>query len=71
MSNPIYHPPLAIEHIVDSTEINIDPQVENQPSNPQTIQTNDSPTDSIDQDPTISKYTMNQFQVHQNFSKQE
>ena len=35
---------------MDSTEINIDPQVENQPSNPQTIQTNDSPTDSIDQD---------------------
>merc|ERR1712115_150189 len=36
--------------IVDSTEINIDPPVENQPSNQQTIQTNDSPTDSIDQD---------------------
>ena len=50
VSNPIYHRPLAIEHIVDSTEINIDPQVENQPSNQQTIQTNDSPTDSIDQD---------------------
>ena len=35
---------------MDSTEININPQVENQPSNQQTIQTNDSPTDSIDQD---------------------
>ena len=35
---------------MDPTEINIDPQVENQPSNQQTIQTNDSPTDSIDHD---------------------
>merc|ERR1712115_500056 len=50
VSNPIYHRPLAIEHIVDSTEINIDPPVENQPSIQQPIQTNDSPTDSIDQD---------------------
>merc|ERR1711942_362037 len=50
ISNPTYHHPLAIEHIMDPTEINIDPQVENQPSNQQTIQTNDSPTDSIDQD---------------------
>merc|ERR1712120_23002 len=50
VSNPTYHHPLAIEHIVDPTEINIDPQVENQPTNQQTVQTNDSPTDSIDQD---------------------
>ena len=35
---------------MDSTVINIDPQVENQPSNQQTIQTNDSPTDSIEMD---------------------
>ena len=34
---------------MDSTVINIDPQVENQPSNQQTIQTNNSPPDSIDQ----------------------
>ena len=34
---------------MDSTVINIDPQVENQPSNQQTIQTYDSPPDSIDQ----------------------
>merc|ERR1712240_801248 len=50
VSNPIYHRPLAIEHIVDSTEINIDPPVKNQPSIQQPIQTNDSPTDSINQD---------------------
>ena len=35
---------------MDTTVINIDPQVENQPSNQQTIQTNDSPTDSIGHD---------------------
>ena len=34
---------------MDSTVINIDPQVENQPSNQQTIQTYDSLPDSIDQ----------------------
>ena len=35
---------------MDSTEITIDPPVENQHSFEGTIQTNDSPTDSIDQD---------------------
>ena len=35
---------------MDSTEITIDPPVENQHSIEGTIQTNDSPTDSIDQD---------------------
>ena len=33
---------------MDSTVINIDPQIENQPSNQPTIQTYDSPPDSID-----------------------
>ena len=35
---------------MDSAEINIDPPVENQHSFEGTIQTNDSPTDSIDHD---------------------
>ena len=35
---------------MDSTEITIDPPVENQHSIEGTIRTNDSPTDSIDQD---------------------
>merc|ERR1712163_50425 len=50
ISTPRYNQPLAIEHVVDSTEITIDPPVENQHSFEGTIQTNDSPTDSIDQD---------------------
>ena len=50
ISAPRYNQPLAIEHVVDSTEITIDPPVENQHSFEGTIQTNDSPTDSIDQD---------------------
>merc|ERR1712240_582269 len=49
-SNPRYNQPLAIEHVVDSTEININPPVANQPSSEESIKTNDSPTDSIDQD---------------------
>ena len=50
ISAPRYNQPLAIEHVVDSTEITIDPPVENQHSFEGTIQTNDSPTDSIDHD---------------------
>ena len=49
------YPPLmqiAINNqiLVISAEININPPVENQPSFEEPIQTNDSPTDSIDQD---------------------
>ncbi len=50
ISAPRYNQPLAIEHNVDSTSITIDPVVENQQSIEELIQTNDSPTDSIDQD---------------------
>merc|ERR1712089_69365 len=50
ISTPRYKQPLAIEHVGDSTEINIDPPVENQHSFERTIQTNDPPTDSIDMD---------------------
>merc|ERR1711895_292570 len=50
ISTPRFNQPLPIEHVVDSAEINIDPPVENQHSFEGTIQTNVSPTDSIDQD---------------------
>merc|ERR1712089_51239 len=50
ISTPRYNQPLAIEHVEDSTEINIDPPVENQHSSERVIQTNDSPTDSIEMD---------------------
>merc|ERR1711873_317590 len=48
ISAPRYNQPLAIEHNADSTRITIDPVVENQQSIGESIQTNDSPTDSID-----------------------
>ena len=48
ISAPRYNQPLAIEHNVDSTSITIDPVVENQQSIEESIQTNNSPTDSID-----------------------
>merc|ERR1711867_139591 len=48
ISAPKYNQPLAIEHNVDSTSITTNPVVENQQSIEEFIQTNDSPTDSID-----------------------
>ena len=48
ISTPRYNQPLAIEHNADSTSITIDPPVENHHSIEETIQTNTSPTDSID-----------------------
>ena len=60
------------QHLVISAEINIDPPVENQHSFGGTIQTNYSPTDTIDQD--IKDHQVYKEQVlnhNQNFCKQE
>ena len=60
------------QHLVISAEININPPVENQHSFGGTIQTNYSPTDTIDQD--IKDHQVYKEQVlnhNQNFCKQE
>ena len=60
------------QHLVISAEINIDPPVENQHSFGGTIQTNYSPTDTIDQDIKDQQVYKEQVLNHnQNFCKQE
>ena len=59
-------------HLVISAEINIDPPVDNQHSVGGTIQTNYSPTDTIDQDIKDQQVYKEQVLNHnQNFCKQE
>merc|ERR1712208_11786 len=64
ISTPRYNQPLAIEHVEDSTEINIDPPVENQHSSERIIQTNDSPTDSIELDTNDQQVYNEPLPVH-------